>query len=161
MKKVLSLLLIGVLSFSLVGCGDDTEDKKESTPKTEEKEEKKELTVKEIKKKFEDKGYEDFNGNYRLMESSGNYILFTFYKDEATCSLDVTENGVSTVYYYNEDWGWTGTAKYDFATNSFREGANGTDEELTRIKKAKETFEKSLKDLGLTIDDLNNYSANK
>lgn len=163
MKKVLSLLLIGVLSFSLVGCGDDKEDKKETTPKTEEKEEKKE---KDVASSFKNKGYKDFNGNYRLdMESGGNTmsILYSFYGGD--CKNDmvtITYNSEPSVsIFYNQNFGAVDTCRYDYVTNSFVSGYEGTEEQKQQIITYKANFDDSIEDLGLTIDDLNNYSTNK
>lgn len=172
MKKVLSLLLIGVLSFSLIGCGSDDKDgKKDTTPKTEEKEKEEKKDKEKDKKKdvpsaFRTKGYKEFNGNYRLdLNSSGNSmtILFTFYGGD--CKNDM----VSIAYnsnpeiniVYNQNYGAIDTCRYDYVNNTFISGYEGSEDQKQQIINGKSNFDDMLKDLDLTIEDLNNYSANK
>lgn len=172
MKKVLSLLLIGVLSFSLIGCGSDDKDgKKDTTPKTEEKEKEEKKDKEKDKKKdvpsaFRTKGYKEFNGNYRLdLKSGGNSmtILFTFYGGD--CKNDM----VSIAYnsnpeiniVYNQNYGAIDTCRYDYVNNAFISGYEGSEDQKQQIINGKSNFDDMLKDLDLTIEDLNNYSANK
>lgn len=168
MKKALSLLLIGVLSFSLIGCdGDDKDGKKDTTPKTEEKEkEEKKDKEKDVSSAFRTKGYKEFNGNYRLdLNSGGNSmtILFTFYGGD--CKNDM----VSIAYnsnpeisiVYNQNYGAIDTCRYDYVNNTFISGYEGNEDQKQQITNGKSNFDDMLKDLDLTIEDLNNYSANK
>ena len=167
MKKILSLLLIGVLSFSLVGCGgSDDKEEKDTTTKTEEKkEEKKDETV-NVPSTFKSKGYKDFNGNFRLDLSSGGNdmsILFSFFGGDCKADMvTITYNSEPSVTIaYNQNYGAIDTCRYDYVNNTFISGYEGTEEQKEQIMIYKSNFDDAIDDLGLTIDDLNNYSKNK
>ena len=166
MKNITKLLLIGVLSFSLAGCGNnDKEKKKDTTPKTEETNKEKEKE-KNVASAFKTKGYKEFSGNYRLdLTSSGNTmtILFSFYGGDCKSDMvTITYNSNPDIsILYNQNYGAIESCRFDYVTNTFISGYEGTEDQKQQIINGKTNFDDMLKDLDLTIEDLNNYSTNK
>lgn len=137
MSKTKLLLSITATSLLLFGCGGSSEVTKEE--------------------QFKTNGYEDFEGNFRKDDENNpnEYIRFSFYDDKKNNSFDSFKNDESVSYFYNDEYGWIGTCKFDFKTDKAKEGSSCSDQEITKVKDVKTSFDNEMKELNLTIEDLN------
>lgn len=137
MSKTKLLLSITATSLLLFGCGGSSEVTKEN--------------------QFKENGYEDYNGNFRKdnKNNANDYTMFSFNGDQSSYSFDSVKDGETVSYFYNSDYGWIGTCKFDFKTDKAKEGSSCSDQEITKVKDVKVSFDNEMKELNLTIEDLN------
>lgn len=115
-----------------------------------------EPTTPTLSTKFIAGGYDYYDGNYAKDEEiNGSKMHKLFYLKDGLHYFSIgDEAGNSTTYFFGENYAGEQTCKYDFGTNSVREGATCSSEELQDVKGVKEIFESEIQKLGITIVEL-------
>ena len=115
-----------------------------------------EPTTPTLATKFIAGGYEYYDGNYAKDEEvngSKMHKLFYITGDLHYFSIG-DEVGNSTTYFFSEDYAGQSECKYDFKSNSPKEDAICSSDEIKNAKSTKSIFEAEIKKLGITVDEL-------
>ncbi len=132
---------------------------KEKQRKKEKEENKKENTNTKVSimSKFISNGYEEYDGNYRKdVEVNGSIMHKYFYLTDDTHYFSISDDlGNETTYFFTENYAGQNKCKFDLSSNKAKKGSTCSSSEKENARYIKELFEKEIKELGITINDLN------
>lgn len=92
------------------------------------------------------------NGNYVKNLNETDYYLFYLILDLKYFVVDI--DGQYAVYYPQNDWAHSNLCEYNFTNNSANEGTECSEEDIEKVKEVKNVFNKELKKIKITLDDL-------